>query len=841
MRKYRLVVLILIISAFLNNSFSQNNYKITGTVTEESSGKPLQNATLQMKGTKYSILTKRDGSFTFSLDEWHDSLQITIMGFATNIIGLEKGKTEKMIIAMKSKVDILNEVVVSIAKKPGKTFMEKVIEKKELNNPSRFKSYSYQRYTRNELDIDNIDFKKVEGSGIKSLMLKTYAGFDSSVKEDKELPVYFAERIANNYHSISPNIERENMIAKKSLGLKTDDLLTKLDRFYFNLNIYDNWIPLFDQTYISPLNSNAFYYYEYFKGSLEMDNGDSIQEIRFIPLHKYQKTLSGSMWINTRTFAIETVNMHLSQTANRNFINDIRYIEDYKKVYDNASDKWVNMPYKFSSEVKFESGLALLGIPAPENKSSLKFIIKNTTVTNNILLNAIDSILNKSDSISKKRITYLEKQESYWAKNRPVDLTTSEKNIYRMFDTLKLNKIFQRNIKLIAFAGLGYWDFGNQFRIGPYTSFVSHNPLEGWRFRLGFWTMPGISEKINIFGYAAYGTLDQKMKGMLGIKYLWNKAKWTKTTFSYASDYDFIIDKDDELDKDNILNSLLRKNVPFTRMYVDYAILKHEQFISSDFSAKASIGYKVINPVFDFKYKPINGEIDNINDSSIYQKILPVAAAAIGIRYAHKERTRILNYDKFNRGTFSPILTANFTYGFEVGKSSFEFQKINVGIEQNLQLPPNLMLYYKFEAGKTFGTLPYLLLNIPSGNEYYVSSKYSFNTMAPYEFATDRYISFHTRLNLGGSIFDKIPLLQKLGWRERFSFNAYWGDMNLLNTVYNKGSNFNQIGKTPFMETSIGVENIFHILSIEYYRRLNYLNNPYARKSGIFIGIVLSF
>jgi hypothetical protein len=151
------------------------------------------------------------------------------------------------------------------------------------------------------------------------------------------------------------------------------------------------------------------------------------------------------------------------------------------------------------------------------------------------------------------------------------------------------------------------------------------------------------------------------------------------------------------------------------------------------------------------------------------------------------------------------------------------------------------MLFYKLEAGKVFGTVPYLLLNVPAGNEYYVASKYQFNTMAPYEFASDKYVSLHTRFYLGGALFDKIPLLQKLGWRERFSFNAYWGNMNSANIDYNKNSNFNLLGKAPFMEASVGIENIFHVISIEYYRRLDYLNNPYAKKGGIYLGLTLAF
>ena len=825
--------------SFSNNLFCQNNFIISGNVTDANK-QALQNATIHLKGSNISKVSNKDGSFLLKTNNWFDSLEITNVGFESLTVALEQASTFNIKIQMKPKRNALREVIVGVSKKPGKQFMEKVIERKAGNNPSRFRSFSYQRYTRNELDIDNLDFQNSNSNGLKSIMIKSYDNIDSTAKNDMELPIYFSESIANNYHSVSPNIEWENIIAKKKLGLKTDDLLSKLDKFYFHFNVYHDWIPIFDQTYVSPLNSNAFSYYKYFQGDTLVENGVTIQQIRFAPLHSYEKAFNGTMWINTSTFAVENINMYLNKTANLNFVSDINYSEEYKQVNDSATDKMVYMPFKYSSEVKFENGLALLGIPAPVNKKAVKFIIKNTTVINKINLNTGEPMAFAGSAIHKEQTTNWNKTDSFWQQNRTDSLTQHEKNIYAMVDTLKQNKQFQRDVKLIAFAGSGAWDFDNILRVGPYSTFFSINSIEGCRLRLGFWTMPGISKKINIYGYGAYGLKDMKFKGLLGVKYVWNEPRWTKTTLSYGEDYDFIIDNEDELDKDNLIHSLLRKPIPFTRVYTKQLLLKHEQYLSPDFSAGASLRYEELNPVFYFKYRPIKGDSD-IPYDSVFETSLPVAEASIGIRYAHKERSRILNYDKIRLGTFFPILYAKYTYGFEHGKAQFNFHKINVGIEQRLQLPPKSILYYKLEAGKVFGTLPYLLLNIPAGNEYYVASKYQFNTMVPYEFAADKYISLHTRFSLGGALFDKIPLLQKLGWRERFSFNAYWGNMNSANIAYNKNSNFNLLGKVPFMEASIGVENIFHILSLEYYKRLNYLNNLYAKPNGLYLGITLIF
>lgn len=831
----------IIILLFLSNAiFSQTGFVITGKITEAGTGKPMANATIHLKGSGFSTLSKIDGSFRIHTTDWYDSLEITTVGFSPVTVALQINHTTGISISMQGKAAELQAVVIGVSKRPGKSFMQKVIENKNNNNPSRFRSFSYQRYTRNELDIDNIDFAKAKGSGLKSLMLKAYSGLDSTVKDDKELPIYFDETLANNYHSVSPNIEQENIIAKKNLGLKTDALLSKLGKFYFHFNVYDDWLPIFDQTYVSPLNTNAFNYYTFFEGDTSVEDGVVIQQIRFAPQRAYERAFSGNLWINKSTLAVETVVMHLNKTANLNFVRDINYSEDYKQVYDNSSDKMVYMPYKYSSEVKFESGLDLLGIPVPENKTAVKLIFKNTTVTAKLNLNTNEPSAVIGNLVRKEKTVDWYKTDEFWQQNRPDSLSKHEKNIYKMVDSLKENNRFQRDIKLIAFAGTGYWDFGKYIRVGPYSSFISNNQIEGWRIRLGFWTMPGISNKLNLYGYGAYGTKDQKLKGMLGVKYVWNAAKWTKTSLSYGSDYDFLIDQDDELDKDNLINSFLRKNIPFTRTYTKQALLKHEQYLSPNFSANASLSYKELNPVFDFKYRPINPALDKPYDS-VFEKRLPVAEASIGIRYAHKERTTILNYDNIKLGTFYPVLYANYTYGFEQGKAMFDFHKISVGIEQRLRLPPKSMLYYKLEAGKVFGTVPYLLLNIPAGNEYYVASKYQFNTMSPYEFAADRYVSLHTRFYLGGAIMDKIPSIRKLGWRERFSFNSYWGDMTKASIDYNKNSNFNLLGKAPFMEASVGIENIFHVMSIEYYRRLNYLNNPYAKKDGIYLGVTLMF
>lgn len=91
----------------------------------------------------------------------------------------------------------------------------------------------------------------------------------------------------------------------------------------------------------------------------------------------------------------------------------------------------------------------------------------------------------------------------------------------------------------------------------------------------------------------------------------------------------------------------------------------------------------------------------------------------------------------------------------------------------------------------------------------------------------------------GRLVVRPIPGLKKLGWRERLTFNAFWGDLSKANVEFNQHTALKTTGRVPFAETGIGVENIFHMLSIDYIVRLTHLDTPdaWASKGGIFVGM----
>lgn len=830
------------ICLFLSQNIFSQSFIISGKIIDSSSSQPLKNVSIELNGLpQNATISKEDGSFVLNTMHWSDSLRLTIVGYETKYFLLQKNHLTGLLIPMQPKAQSLAAVVIfgnKGNKEPGKRYMQKVIANKKYNDPDRFNSYISRQYLRHEVDISNLSDAAVYGKGLKALTINIYR--NAGPEDATVLPIYFSEDVYDTYHSNSSPIDRKNLVAKKTLGLETDKFLHQLDKFNFSFNIYHNWLPIFNQTFASPLNDNAFNYYDYFFQDSDLVNNKKVYTIRFIPRQKYETAFSGLLWINDSTYSVQKVEMHLSKTANLDFIKDVRYKEEYALIVDSATHKAEYMPYKYSSTVEFETGLELLGIPVPAPKKMVRLTSVNTTVIGDIKINS-PIAAEFAQKMKKEPTADLEKPDSFWRNNRFGDsLTQHEKNIYAMADSLKKNRRYRLGAKVVNIGVTGFWDLSDRVRLGPYFDLLSTNKVEGLRFRTGFWTLEKFDKKLNLNGYAAYGTKDEQVKGGGGIKYIWNRAKWTKTSLFASSDYDFMTEGDDNLDEDNLINSYFRKNIPTTRIYLKQILLEHEQYISRDFSIKGGIIYKEMTPVFDFYYHPLGKETQMPVDS-IFLHTLPQAEASLQFRFSRNEKNFTFNYDLYHFDTYQPIFTLGFSTGLKLGNAQFTYQKLNVGVEQQLRLPPKSHLYYNIHVGKTFGTAPYLLLNVPAGNEYYVASRELFNTMIPYEFATDEFVSLYSRLYLGGIFFNKIPFIKKLGWRERFSFNAYTGTMSSANRNYNKGQSFTVPDKHPFMEAGVGIENIFHIFSIDYYYRISNITVPGMHKGAFFPGVNITF
>lgn len=123
------------------------------------------------------------------------------------------------------------------------------------------------------------------------------------------------------------------------------------------------------------------------------------------------------------------------------------------------------------------------------------------------------------------------------------------------------------------------------------------------------------------------------------------------------------------------------------------------------------------------------------------------------------------------------------------------------------------------------------------------------------EFMNDRFVSLDLQWDLNGKLFNRIPLLKRLKWREVIGFKTLYGTLTSKNNPYlhagatdlyefpsrdGQTTSF-MMGDTPYMEVNVGIHNIFKVLRIDYVRRLNYLDLPYVQKNGVRIALQFDF
>jgi hypothetical protein len=812
------------------------NRTIKGRVLDEASGQPIEAADVYLPGTNTGTFTDADGRFTLVAGRQADSIGVSYVGYAT--LTAATGSGAPLVLKLKANSRALKEVTVYV--KHGdraEDFMKKVIAHKPYNDPDRFANYSFRAYNKAELDLNN--YKPKHGKELPARMQAMFNKLDTANIKNNQLPIYFIETLSKNYHSKAAARDEEQVIAKRSLGLETDKLIRRLEKFQVSINIYDNWIALFDKTFISPLADNGFGFYKYYLDDSVKKKGQTSYYITFEPRNSYEQGFIGAMWVDDSSYSVHSIEMAITKNANLNYVQNISFRETFA-LYPAGDGKQVYMPKKYVTDLQFEAGLDLLGIPVHRDPERVKMDVINSKVYDSIKVNVAELPNPDVQLKNQDQKDQYARSDDFWKKNRSDSLSLHEAAIYKMMDTLKQAGGFDFDTKVLAFAGTGYWDVKDKYRFGPYSSFLSFDKVEGLRTRCGFWTLPKIDEHWNLNCYLAYGSKDGKFKGGLGVKYLHSTTRWSKTYLYARSDYDLIIDYDDELDHDNIISSVLRKNVPSFRSYIQEVTLGHEEQLSKDVMNHSSLRYRIYNPVFPFSYHPENPKTE-LPDNAVLRHVLPVTEFNTNFRITKDQKTIIVNYDLLNLDHYNPVFNIGYTYGFETGKDQFSYHKVTASIEQNLRLPPKMYLFYKLSAGCTVGTVPYILLNVPQGNEYYVSSKYLFNTMVPYEFAADKYVSLQTRFSGGGILLDRVPLLQKLGWRERLTFNSFLGGLSAGNQKFNAANNITVADKVPFAEAGVGIENIFHAVSVEYIRRLSYRENIYQQKGGLYLGVQLNF
>ncbi len=177
-------------------------------------------------------------------------------------------------------------------------------------------------------------------------------------------------------------------------------------------------------------------------------------------------------------------------------------------------------------------------------------------------------------------------------------------------------------------------------------------------------------------------------------------------------------------------------------------------------------------------------------------------------------------------GTTYPIIQLIYSKSLQNAfGGEYDYQKLVVNLSKRLRITPILgYTDVMVQGGKIWGTVAYPLLELHGGNETYVYDYYAYNMMKYYEFGSDQYVSAAIFHHFDGLLFNKIPLLKKLKWREVVSGKGVWGsvDQKNRNTLIFP-STLHSLEKGPYIEATAGIENIFKFFRVDALWRCTYL------------------
>ncbi|GHA67209.1 DUF5686 and carboxypeptidase regulatory-like domain-containing protein [Pontibacter akesuensis] len=505
MRHHLLLLLLLLLS------LSTQAGTLRGRVTDEN-GKGLPFASIYIKETASGTGTNDQGLYQLQLSPGTYTLEFKYVGYRaqTETVTIGEG-TQELNVQLQPEVLNLKEVVVRAADEdPAYTIMRNAIRLRKYHQ-NEVNAWSARVYMKSVARMDKVPPKVL---GIKVVDVDTGI-------------VYLSESVSELAFK-KPNKIHERMISSKVSGQKRGFSFNQASEM--NVSFYDNLLKvqgLSERGFVSPLASNALFYYRFeYMGAFE-ENGRTINKIKVIPRRKNDPVFSGSIYIVDGTWRIHSTDLKLTKDAGIEFVDWIRVRQVYAPVLEHV---WMPVQQRFTFEgagLGFRGGGYAMGVyskykvqpayarppkleevepePATETVVAEAKPAKRPTfklIEPEAAAPAEQPVV--SDKLFSKEVLLVEKgsnerDSAYWAEIRPVPLTQQEVVDYQKKDSLEViknSKPYQdsldavRNVPSFGSFLLGGYTYSNSYarkfyRFDPVVSLtggpsiLQYNTVEG--------------------------------------------------------------------------------------------------------------------------------------------------------------------------------------------------------------------------------------------------------------------------------------------------------------------------------------------------------------------------
>ncbi len=791
---------------------------VEGIVRDQLTGDPMPFVTVRFQDSKIGAFTDTSGYYRLDTYYAADSLIFSFSGYISKTVAVQKDIAQEINITLEVRQTDVQEVFVRPPDEfPSTVLHKKVIAHKPINDKEKLMSYEYEVYNKIQLDLNNIGDKFKENDLIKRLdVVLDY--LDSAENRKSYLPAILSESVSDFYFKNNPKKKKEVVKATRISGVDNLHLNQFLGDMYLDVNVYDNYIVLFNKAFVSPAANNARSFYRFYLEDSTFIGNQWCYKLTFKPKRKGDMVFEGEMWIHDTTYAIKQFKANIAPWANINYVQGLFIEHEFDMV---APEVWMLTSEKMIVDLKITKKSAVYGFYGRRHSTRKYFVINEGRPEN----------FYASDNNVEIQEGAKDRSDAFWDSIRHEPLSTQEAGIDQMIDSLENTRLFRNLKNLMYFATTGYYPIG-KIEIGSAFSLVSLNPVEKFRTALALRTSNDFSRRIELGGNVAYGFGDERFKYGAKIRLHLARKKRALLTAYYNYDIEQIGQSPTAAAIGSTFGTLLLTGALDKLTFVTRVGLNLEKDVGKDLILFGSLETKEYVPlgIANYVRETTTGVFDTIsriNTSEITARF----------RWGKNEEFISGSFDRTSVGSRFPILSFQATFGIkDLLGADYNYQKFDFVVEHNRTIGFLGRIRYSLNLGYITGTAAYPFLKVHEGNQSYWLMTNAFNKMNFFEFISDKYATLWIENHWDGLILDRIPLVRRLKWRLVSTIRMAYGqidDRHLQEMIIPDFTK--KFGDTPYTEVGLGIENIFLVGRVDVFWRLTHLD------PGVKVGDIQNF
>ena len=499
MNRIRIIGVLLLLMQLLS---LQAQDLIRGHVVDEATGEGIGFASVQYKGLNLVTITDPQGHFTIRLLKGK-RLTISVLGYKTRTVDVS-GDSEKLFVSLRQDAKALKEVTVkkkrtrySRKNNPAVELMKRVIANKKQTNLALRDYYQYQKYQKLTLALNDVNPEVLSNPKLSKFPWLLKQVETNQLTGKLILPLSVDETVTQKIYRRSPRDEKSIVKGQRSSGIndffQTGEILNTVTKDVFtDINIYDDQVRILQHPFMSPISDGAISFYRfYIEDTLAIDR-DSCIHLHFLPNNQQDFGFRGDLYVlKDSSCQVKRCELILPNQTDVNFVENLKLVQEFSQL---PTGEWVlsvdDMIVEMALFDFVQKGIAIkmtrLSDYAFDEIPKQLFRGKAKT--------AVDPDAEMQD-------------DSFWNEHRKVELTKSEESMGDFLSGMQSTGGFKYILGTLKILMENYIETGKKSKvdIGPVTSFISNNFIDGLRTRLGAQTTANLSRHLFWKGYIARG------------------------------------------------------------------------------------------------------------------------------------------------------------------------------------------------------------------------------------------------------------------------------------------------------------------------------------------------